>query len=932
MKLIRTGIVLCGMFFGAFTVAIGQSTETNNIQVTKNDSLVHVAYGTVAKKDLPSAISVLNPSSYLDKHYSTYALDGSSAFIGGSNLWNLGSQLVLIDGVPRNEITPAEIDQISFLKGANAVVLYGSRAANGVILITTKRGAEGKFKKSVRVNAGVSVPKSYPDYLGSAEYMKYYNQALKNDGLPSLYDEKTITNYASHSNIYRFPDVNYYSSDYLKKMSSTYSANADFSGGTDKARFYTQVGMERENSLLKFGEGDKENGTRLNLRANVDLKLNDAISTYMNVSTVFYDYRFAKGDYWGQSAVLQPHRFAPLIPISSIAPGATSAQLSADGSRHVIDGQYVLGGTQQFLTNPIADVYAGGYNTYTSRQFQYTGGVDVDLQNAVKGLSAHAQVSVDYSNTYSDVVNNRYAVFAPTWDSKVDSITALSTLNKDYNDGKLYLSGTANQQVIDFNVHADYVNTINQTHNVSAMLVAAGLLRRQTGDYQYRTNSNIGMQLAYNFDHRYYADFTGAIVNSTKLSSDQRIAFSPTFSLGWLLSSESFIKSISAINHLKLAVSAGIVNTDLDFSNYYLYNEMYSSTAYYSWRDGDGKSSSQATTISRSGNSSLGFAKRKEINLGIEGSFFNRALDVQASAFSITKDGMPVQMSSQYPSYFTTGFPVTSFIPYSNYLADRYRGFDFQLAFHHKISDVDLTLGLAGTYVATEAVKRDELFADSYRNRVGKPTDAMFGLQSEGFFSDQNDINSHAVQRFGQVKPGDIKYKDQNGDGVIDERDEVQIGRWNSPFTGGLNFTAQWKDLTLFVLATGYFGGTGLKNNSYYWVYGSSAKYSAVVRNSWTEETKNTASYPRLTTLGGDNNFRASDFWTYSTDQINLSKVQLTYSLPKKALLTSFIDGVKIYVSGSNLLKFSKNKDVMELSVGSAPQARFFNFGIKADF
>jgi len=932
MKLIRIGMVLCGMFFGSFAGASGQTiADLKNAITSGKDSLVHVAYGTVAKKDLFGTISTLNPSEYLDKNYGDYSLEDPSAFIGGSNLWSLGASLILIDGVPRSsaDVISTEIDQISFLKGANAVVLYGSRAANGVILITTKRGIIGDTKTKIRVNGGINVPKSLPDFLGSADYMTYYNQASLNDGLAAPYSDATIASYASHSNQYRYPDLNYYSSDYLKKMSNYYSTNAEFTGGNQRARFYAVIGLQSQNSLLNFGEGKKDKSTRLNVRGNIDLKLNDVVSTYVNVSTVFNDSRSPNGDYWGNAATLQPNRFAPLIPIGLITGGATSALNLANASRNVINGNYILGGSQQYLTNPIADVYAAGNTTTTSRQFQYTGGVDFDLKNALKGLSLHTQLSIDYSNSYVNSVNNTYAVYSPTWSTAgADSITDLTKYNTDAHPGIQNLGGTFNDQVIDFNMHLDYLNTFHEKHNVSAILVASATRRRMTRDFQNRTNANLGLQLAYNYDHKYFADFSGAIVNSTKLPVATRVAFSPTVSLGWLLSGEDFLKGSNIVDRLKLTGSAGIVNTDIDINDYYLYNEVYVPTAYFGWYDG---SSNQASSISRPANNNLTYAKRKEFNLGLEGSLFNKVLDFQASAFSITKDGLPVQRYSLYPSYFYTSYPASSFVPYVNYEANRYQGFDFQLNVHKKVGEVNLIIGIAGTYVATKALKRDELYADSYRNRVGQPTDAIFGLQSEGFFTSQDDINNHAAQKFGVVKPGDIKYKDQNGDGYIDDRDEVKIGQWNSPFSGGMNLSAQWKGFTLFVLGNVQVGGTGIKNNSYYWVYGAS-KYSAVVRDSWTEATKNTATYPRLTTLSGDNNFRSSDFWTYSTDRINLSKVQLTYSIPKEVLKNFFVKGLDIYGSGSNLLTIAKNRDIMELNVGSAPQTRFYNIGIKAEF
>jgi hypothetical protein len=774
------------------------------------------------------------------------------------------------------------------------------------------------------------VPKSYPDYLGAAEYMTYYNQALQNDGLDPLYDDATIKNTASHTNIYRYPDVNYFSSDYLRKLENTYSANAQFSGGNEHARFYAIAGFQGQNSLMNFGEGKKENNTRLNVRGNIDLKLNNYISAYINISTVFSSNKSPLGNYWGQADSIQPQRFAPLIPINLID---RSAQSVASGSGNIIGGAYLLGGTQQYLTSPVADVYAAGSNIFTSRQFQYTNGIDVDLKNVLKGLSFHTQMSIDYSNTYNESVNNTYAVYNPTWNSGggTDSITGLAQYNKDSKTGTQNLSNTWSDKLIDFNVHFDYKNTFREKHNVSAILVADGLRRLQTGDFQYRTNANLGLQLSYNYDHKYYADFGGAVVNSTKYAAGKRIAFSPTLSLGLLFFVENFLKCSGVFDRIKLKASAGFINTVLDIpvNSYYLYDAAYASTAYFSWADGT--YINRATTASRGENLNLTYARRKEINFGLEGSLFKKKLDFVATAFFIRKDGIPVQSSTLYPSYFVTSYPVTSFIPYTNFGANHYQGLDFQLNFHEKVGNVNLTVGAAGTYVTTKALKVDELYADKYRNRAGKPTDAIFGLQSEGLFADQNEINDHAIQKFGTVQPGNIKYKDQNGDGVIDERDEVMIGRWGSPLTCGLHVAAQWKDFTLFVLGTGSFGGTGVKNNGYYWVSGSS-KYSAVVRNSWTEATKSTANYPRLTTLNDNNDFQVSDFWTYSTDRFDISKVQLTYTFPDKMLKKSSVKGLSLYVSGNDLLTIAKNRAVMELNIGSAPQMSFYNFGIRAEF
>ena len=184
----------------------------------------------------------------------------------------------------------------------------------------------------------------------------------------------------------------------------------------------------------------------------------------------------------------------------------------------------------------------------------------------------------------------------------------------------------------------------------------------------------------------------------------------------------------------------------------------------------------------------------------------------------------------------------------------------------------------------------------------------------------------------GLPKPGDLRYKDQNNDNVIDSKDQVALGQSNSPFTMGLNLTAKYKNFTLFVLGTGYIGGQFLKNNqNYYWISGED-KYSKVVRGRWTPETAATATYPRLTTGNGNNNFTSSTFWLCNKSRFDIAKIQLTYDLPKKMLRGKLIKDLSAYVSGANLLTISKEREHFETNIGSAPQTRFYNLGIKATF
>ena len=342
----------------------------------------------------------------------------------------------------------------------------------------------------------------------------------------------------------------------------------------------------------------------------------------------------------------------------------------------------------------------------------------------------------------------------------------------------------------------------------------------------------------------------------------------------------------------------------------------------------------RSTDSRRGENLELSYATRNEFNAGIEASFLKKLITFNGTFFVNKIKGNPIQANVLYPNYFTTGFPNTSFIPYINYNNDERIGFDFNVRVNKRVGEVDLALGITGNYYDTKAAKRAEQFEDDYQNRQGKPLDALWGLKNEGFFMDELDIANHASQTFGQVKPGDIKYTDQNGDGVINSQDEVYLGKagWSgAPFTGGLNFTAKWKSLTFFALATAQFGAYGMKNNSYYWIDGED-KYSIMVRNSWTVENQATATYPRLTTNTSDNNYRSSDFWIYSTNRVDLANIQISYDFPKKMIQNSFVNELGVYINGSNLLTISPEREFMELNIGGTPQTRFFNLGVKALF
>lgn len=942
MKHIYKGLVFCAALAFANTPAAAQETLADLVEAIQTDMLpkVQVAFRSVDRNDLLGGVSVIDMKEMSEKAYSNNSLGFVDNAVGGfnGNIWGNTEYLVIIDGMVRdaNNVLPHEIDQITLLKGASAVVLYGPRAAKGVISITTKRGEIGDLRINIHANSGFYTPKSYPKYLGSAEYMTLYNEARVNDGQAINYSPETIYNYASGSNPYRYPDFDMYSSDYLKKAYNRSEAIAEISGGSGKVRYYTTTGYYRESSLLKVGKTEDNYISRFFVRGNVDMELHKLIKAQADANVTFYDSYAASVDWWGQAATLRPHLVTPFIPLSYIEANDKNSLNTVLNSSYIQDGKFFFGGTQQNPTNPVADAYAAGDSKFVSRQFQFNTRFDVNLSPLLKGLYFRAKYGIDYASTYNQGYKSSYATFAPVWSNYngKDVITSITQYGKDEKSGSENIDNSAYRYTYNVSGQFDYQRTINADHNIFGMVLANAWQTQQSGRYHRTTNANLGFQASYNYQHKYYADFSAAMPYSTKLPEGNRFAFSPTLTLGWNLAKESFMEN-SIFDDLMLTASAGIINQDLDITSsenvdgYYLYKAVIQSGGWYSWGDNGGLA---ATEFQRGDNPDMTYVKRKEFAVGLRGSLLNRLLNFDFNFFSSKMDGGLARTSSLYPNYFTqTGYSTSSIIPFINYNEDKRTGFDFSVYANKKVGEVNLTLGVSGMYYKSIAKKRDENIEFDYLSAIDRPLNGHWGLQSEGFFQSQAEIESAPTQTFGDVKPGDIRYKDQNNDGKIDNNDRVMLGRWDSPFMSGINLTVAWKDFTLYAMGNLYIGGYGMKDNSYYWVKGD-GKYSEEVRNRWTPETAATATYPRLTTTDGANNYRTSDFWMYKNDRFNLTQVQLTYKMPQRVLRGTFIKGLSFFANANNLLTIAKERKALELRVGGAPQTRFYQLGFKGTF
>ena len=913
---------------------------------TRADS-INVAFRKSDVRDVIVPVSKVNVSELMEKNYNTYSLDNMQALTAGYNgqLWNQGEALVLIDGVPRdaNNVLPTEIEDITFLKGASAVVLYGSRASKGVILITTKRGSIAPLKISARANYTMDVAKSFPTYLDGAEYMTLYNQALANDGLSPKFTDEQIYNTAAGTNPYRYPNQQFYTSDYLNKTKSRYDVTAEFQGGGKFAQFYTNVSYYRQGDFINFGEGKNNYTDRLNVRGNIDLQLSDWASGWVNANATYYNQHGSNSNFWSAASTLRPNRVAPFIPVSFIDPLDVNSLNLIQNTRNIIHnpaglpaGDYFLGATQEDQSNAFADMYSAGYNTWTSRQFQFDAGVKFDLKSILKGLSFKTNFAVDYKTSYSTSLNDQYATFGVNWTQMdgYDVIGSLTQYGQDKHTGTLNASNSAEQQTIAWNGQFDYVNSWGD-HNLHATLVANGYQQTISGEYHRVSNANLGLQASYNFAHKYYVDLAANAVHSAKLPEGNRKAISPSVTLGWRLTSEDFMKDMDWLDDLRLTAGYTVLNQDLDIAEYFMYKDIFTATGTW-WGWSDANNSIQTSDSQRGGNDELSFVKRKEFNVGLNGALLKNKLTFSVNYFNTTVDGLLAQPDYIYPSYMHTYWPVSTFVPYINYGKNRRQGIDFAIAYNDKAGDFEWGVQAFGQTTTSKNLRVAENVEFEYQRSEGKATDALWGLECLGYYNSQEDIdNAEAKSSFGTVMPGDLKYKDQNGDGIIDSKDQVVLGRWGAKFSGGLNLTLKYRNFTLFAMLTGQFGGNAIKNDTYNWVYGE-RKYSDVVRGAWTaEKFKNgeMISYPRLTTQSPDNNFRTSDYWMYKSDRLDLARVQITYDFSKSLFgPKSIVKGLQIYANGNSLLTIAGERDQMERNVDSSPQTRSFTLGAKVEF
>ncbi|WP_148371448.1 SusC/RagA family TonB-linked outer membrane protein [Bacteroides bouchesdurhonensis] len=856
---------------------------------------------------------------------SEFWIRGISTFGAGS------SALVLVDGFERdlNEVNVEDIQDFSVLKDASATAIYGSRGANGVVLITTKRGKEGKTKVNVKVETSYSTRTKTPEFVDGVTYVNMVNEAFTTRSKPAPYSAEDVELFRNGLDPELFPNVDWMDL-ILKKGAPIYRATVDLSGGGTTARYFVSASYVDEGGMYKTDEGLKEYNTnanyrRWNYRMNIDLNLTKTTLLKVGVS----------GSLDKQN---QPGGSASQIWISALSynPIATPVKYK--------DGKWAAQGTNNQI-NPWFLVTQMGYAEKWNNKIQTTINLEQDLKFITEGLKFYGRFGYD-TNTYN---TNSHIKYPDMWKAQ----------NKRNVEGKLEYDKVVSEQLMVVNPHAtgnrkEYLEAELHYNRTFGDHIVGGVLK-YSQDKTVNTSENLeknaiqaierrhqGLagRFTYGWKYRYFFDFNFGYNGSENFATGHQFGFFPAYSAAWNIAEEPIIKKILPwMNMFKLRYSYGKVGNDY-LSSRFPYLSTYKTEDKYGYYYGDiGTNSStgafyQGLTYSNFASTGITWEVAKKHDVGVDFSLFNDKFSGTVDYFHEQRDG--IYMKRTYLPY-STG--LLEYSPYANVGSVLSRGFDGNIAYNQKLGDVALTFRANMTYSKNEIKAYDEAYSHfDYKRNQGFRVDQLRGLISEGLFVDYDDIRNSPKQTFGDVAPGDIKYKDVNGDGVIDSNDEVPIGATTRPnLIYGFGLSAQWKGFDFNL----HFQGAGKSSFALYGsvAYPLSQQYwgnilTDVVGNYWSlgENENPNAKYPRLTFGGNSNNYRTSTYWMRDGSYLRLKNLELGYTLPTQWTRSLYLNKVRIYLMGTNLLTFSSFK-LWDPEMGSGtgekyPLSRTYTIGL----
>jgi TonB-linked SusC/RagA family outer membrane protein len=840
-------------------------------------------------------------------------------YVRGLQGLNGSSPLIVVDGIERRieNISPEEVERVVVLKDAPATALYGYKGSNGVINIVTKRGQYNSHEIKFTYDHAFNWEERRPDFVNAYDYAKGLNEAYANDGLSPRYSANELEAFKSGKYPYYYPNVDWIAETFRNHGASDIFS-LSFRGGGSRLRYYTEAYLVNntgfiKNANLNSGYSTQNKYQKGNIRTNLDIDLTSTTQLAVSLDGILLEASrpgLSSDDLWGKIYTVP----AAAYPIKTE------------------DGLWGGNATWSGLTNPVALTEGRAYSKGHTRALFADATLTQNLSAITKGLSAWTRIAYDniaaywenHTRTYrygmktvtgwKDGEPSEFSNYTAGTESNMSSDSKLDWQNKNFNWG----------------IGLNYDRTFGE-HSIQSVLMWNYEYRNWDGqnNTQYRTTAS--WYNHYGFMGKYFADLSLSLAQSNKLAPGHRTAFDPTFSVAWLASKENFLKNVSWIDFLKLRASWGIVSNDYIPGEGY-WEQVFTGgggypmgsnyDSYSGWKEG--RLAALNTT----------HEKAAKYNLGLDGTFFH--------GLNLTLDGY---FQHRYDEWVASSGKNSSVagvsFPYVNGGIVNSWGFEAGAQWDHEIAP-NLNLKAGANYTLSKSKIKEEYEEPreyDYLKRTGQPVGAIFGYQAIGFFKDQADIDNSPVQRLGtEPSAGDIKFKDQNGDGVIDEQDQVRLGYNTScpEIYYSFNVGLEYKGLGFYAMFQGVANYTAYLNTTSIWkpLVGNANIGQYYYDHRWTPETAETALYPRLSSQDNQNNYNWNSIWLANRNFLKLRNVEIYYIFPKSVLAhTHFINKAKLYLRGVDLLCFDKIKIADPENYGANyPLNRSVNVGLALGF
>jgi TonB-linked SusC/RagA family outer membrane protein len=903
-------------------VIVGEQTALN-IQLNENteilEEIVVVGYGSQRRETMTGAVSNIKTEDIVRSTVSnlTNSLtgkmpgivsvqrnaepgeDAATLFIRGRSTLNDNSPLILVDGIERDfsHLNPNEIESISILKDASATAVYGVRGANGVILVTTKRGKEGKPSIEYNGYAGIQNPTKKPVYLGSYDYGRLYNEALLNDnpGIPAEelpYQPEDLEAYRNHTNPYTYPDVNWYE-EVLSKNALQQRHSISLSGGTERVKYFVSFGYLNQKGMFKNISLDT-----YNLRANLDADVTSRTKVSVDLSSLITQRNHpGVGGATTDGGIISTALY--------LAPDAFPIK-NEDGSWASLWG-----------TNPVADIYESGYRKNDNKGASATFVLKQELDFITRGLSAKIIGSYDFSYEFWKDWYTPYRSFIKQGDSyeevapgrkpslyegfeRFHTTTFEAHLNwtRSFDKHNLGLLALYTQSASYWNSQEASREEFNSSALDQLFAGPETYMRNGGGAGESGREGFVG-RMTYNFDQRYLFEFNFGYNGSENFPPNRRYGFFPAFSLGWRLSEETFFENIDFINNLKIRGAYGEVGNDQVGYRRFMYKQPVSFRNNYVF-GGSSVNSVQTLRLGEMANPDITWERAQKTNIGFESDWLSSMFKFNADVFFEKRNNILANRERSIPATVGVSLPVENIAKVDN------NGFEVEFTYQNKINEFTYSASINFTHNQNTVKFIDEpANVPDSRKRTGKPMGQFFGYICEGYYNTEQDLQNYPKMEGLEPRLGDLRYKDINNDNTIDSDDITAIGKSDIPENiFGFIFSASYKgiDINALLQGAGGFNTYFYEEAAQAFYYGSSAL--DIILDRWTPENREKATYPALTLEREAYHMETSSYWLRNANYLRIKNLEIGYTFSKDLFRKLAVSKCRIYMSAQNLFTF----------------------------